>query len=292
MVQSAALVDVPRLQRELAGDRPPVLLDVRWSLGGPAGATEYAQGHLPGAVFVDLETQLSRPRRPGEGRHPLPDPEVLQEALRAAGVHEDTPVVVHDAADSTSAARAWWVLRWAGLGDVRVLDGGLAAWTAHGGPLTTDVSRPVPGDVVVRPGALPVLDAGALPALTRTGVLLDVRAPERYRGEAEPVDPVAGHVPGARNLPTTQHVTAAGTFDRPEQLRARFDAAGVRPGVEVGVYCGSGVTAAHTLLALEVAGLSGTLYPGSWSEWITDLTRPVATGPDPDDAPDDDAPRA
>ncbi|WP_432540609.1 sulfurtransferase [Kineococcus sp. SYSU DK002] len=285
MAPPAPLLDVPHLQRELAGDRPPVVLDVRWSLGGPDGAAEHARGHLPGAVFVDLDTQLSRPRRPGEGRHPLPDPAALQEVLRAAGVHRGTPVVVHDAATSTSAARAWWVLRWAGLVDVRVLDGGLAAWTAHGGPLTTDVPRPAPGDVVVRPGALPVLDAAALPALARTGVLLDARAPERYSGRSEPVDPVAGHVPGARNLPTTGHVTAAGTFAAPAELRARFAAAGVGPGVEVGVYCGSGVTAAHTLLALEVAGLSGTLYPGSWSEWVTDPTRPVATGPGPDGDP-------
>ncbi|WP_432563490.1 sulfurtransferase [Kineococcus sp. SYSU DK003] len=276
----APLIDAAGLQRELLGDRPPVLLDVRWSLGGPDGAQEYAGGHLPGAVYVDLETQLARPRATGEGRHPLPDPAALQEVLRGAGVSTDSRVVVHDAANSTSAARAWWVLRWAGLSDVRVLDGGLASWVREGGVLTTDVPVPAPGDVVVRPGSLPVLDAARAADLARSGVLLDARAPERYRGESEPVDPVAGHVPGAVNSPTTQNVTADGTFLPPGQLRERFAALGLAPGVQVGAYCGSGVTAAHTLLALEVAGLSGVLYPGSWSEWVTDPDRPVATGAD------------
>lgn len=271
------LISVAELQAELGGARPPVLLDVRWALGGPDGAQEYARGHLPGAVYLDLETQLSRPRRTGEGRHPLPDPVALQEVLRGAGISDDTRVVVHDAATSTSAARGWWVLRWAGLADVRVLDGGLAAWTAAGGVLTTDVPLPPPGDVTVRPGSLPVLDAGSAAALARTGVLLDARAPERYRGEVEPVDPVAGHVPGALNLPTTQNVDTAGRFLAPERLRERFAAVSTGP---VGVYCGSGVTAAHTLLALEVAGVPATLYPGSWSEWVADPSRPVATGPD------------
>ena len=283
-----ALISVPELQAELAGEHPPVVLDVRWSLGGPDGAGEYARGHLPGAVFLDLETQLSRPRAPGEGRHPLPDPEALQGVLRAAGISRGTPVVVHDAATSTSAARGWWVLRWAGLEGVRVLDGGLAAWTAAGGALSTDVPRPAPGDVVVRPGSLPVLDAAGAAALARTGVLLDARAPERYRGEVEPVDPVGGHVPGALNAPTTGNVDAAGRFLPPGALRERFAALGIAPfatrspaadSFAVGVYCGSGVTAAHELLALEVAGVSALLYPGSWSEWVADPARPVATGP-------------
>ena len=282
-----ALISAAELQTALAGDDPPVVLDVRWSLGGPDGAQEHARGHLPGAVYVDLPTQLSRPPAAGEGRHPLPDPAALQEVLRAAGVRAGTRVVVHDAATSTSAARGWWVLRWAGLGDVRVLDGGLAAWTAAGGALTREPSRPRPGDVVVRAGSLPVLDADAAAATARTGTLLDARAPERYRGEVEPVDPVGGHVPGALNLPTTGHVDAGGRFLAPEVLRARFAALGIDPGdpgvpgAAVGAYCGSGVTAAHTLLALHLAGVEATLYPGSWSQWVTDPARPVATGPDP-----------
>ncbi len=145
------LIDVHALRHELAGDDPPVLLDVRWALGGPDGASEYAAGHLPGAVYVDLDTQLSRPRRAGEGRHPLPDPVALQEVLRDAGVRTGSRVVVYDAAASTSAARGWWVLRWAGLQDVRVLDGGLAAWTAAGFDVSTDVPLPDPGDVEVAP---------------------------------------------------------------------------------------------------------------------------------------------
>lgn len=275
------LIDVHALQHELAGEDPPVLLDVRWALGGPDGASEYAAGHLPGAVYVDLDTQLSRPRRVGEGRHPLPDPVALQEVLRDAGVRTGSRVVVYDAAASTSAARGWWVLRWAGLQDVRVLDGGLAAWTAAGFEVATAVPLPEPGDVEVVPGALPVLDAGQVGDLARTGLVLDARAAERYRGDVEPVDPVAGHVPGAVNSPTTANVATDGTFLSPADLRSRFAAAGVGSGAPVGVYCGSGVTAAHTLLALEIAGFSGTLYPGSWSEWVADPTRPVATGADP-----------
>lgn len=273
------LTSAAELHRDLTGPTPPVLLDVHWALDGPDGAQEYAAGHLPGAVYVDLDTQLSRPRRPGEGRHPLPDPAALQEVLRDAGVSSGSRVVVYDAATSTSAARGWWVLRWAGIADVRVLDGGLAAWVAAGGVLTTDVPLPEPGDVVVRAGSLPVLDAAAVADLARTGLVLDARAPERYRGEVEPVDPVAGHVPGAVNAPTTQNVDAAGTFLPPTALRERFAALGAVDGV--GVYCGSGVTAAHTLLALEVAGLTGVLYPGSWSEWVADPSRPVATGGQP-----------
>ncbi|MEZ0493128.1 sulfurtransferase [Kineococcus sp. TBRC 1896] len=275
------LIDVHALRQELAGDDPPVLLDVRWALGGPDGAAEYAAGHLPGAVYVDLDTQLSRPRRAGEGRHPLPGPAALQEVLRDAGVRSGSRVVVYDAATSTSAARGWWVLRWAGLADVRVLDGGLAAWTAAGFAVSTQVPLPDPGDVQVEPGALPVLTAGEVGDLARTGTVLDARAPERYRGEVEPVDPVAGHVPGAVNAPTTANVTAAGAFLPAADLRSRFAALGLGPDAVAGVYCGSGVTAAHTLLALEVAGLSGTLYPGSWSEWVTDPSRPVATGAGP-----------
>ena len=275
------LVSVPALQAELAGPRPPVLLDVRWSLGGPPGAAEHARGHLPGAVYVDLDTQLSRPRGPGEGRHPLPDPAALQRTLRAAGISAGTRVVAYDAGPGTSAARAWWVLRWAGLSDVAVLDGGLAAWRAAGAAVSTEEPRPVPGDVEVQPGRLPVLDADAAAALARSGVLLDARAPERYRGESEPVDPVAGHVPGALNAPTTGVLGADGRFLPPQRLREHFARLGVGTGPAVGAYCGSGVTAAHLLLALEVAGVPAVLYPGSWSEWVADPARPVATGAEP-----------
>ena len=257
-----------------------MLLDVRWSLTGPPGREEYERGHLPGAVFVDLDTQLSSPRTPTSGRHPLPDVAVLQEALRVAGVRQDGPVVVYDAGNAMSAARGWWVLRWAGLTDVAVLDGGLDAWVAAGGEVVTTAPAPQPGDVVLRAGALPVLHADGAAALARTGVLLDARAVERYRGDVEPVDPVAGHVPGAVSAPTSANVGPDGRFLPAEDLRARFAALGADGG-DVGVYCGSGVTAAHELLALTVAGLDGVLYPGSWSEWVARPGRPVATGADP-----------
>jgi len=277
---ASPLISAPDLLARCAAAEPPVLLDVRWSLTGPPGREDYARGHLPGAVFVDLDTQLSAPRTPTSGRHPLPDVAALQEVLRAAGVRRDSTVVVHDAGTAMSAARGWWVLRWAGVPDVLVLDGGLAAWVAAGGELTTDVPAPAPGDVVLSAGALPVLDADGAAALARSGVLLDARAPERYRGDVEPVDPVAGHVPGAVSASTAANVGPDGRFLPAADLRARFADLGADGG-DVGVYCGSGVTAAHELLALSVAGLDGVLYPGSWSEWVTDPARPVATGADP-----------
>ena len=269
------LLSVEELVAELAGSRPTVLLDVRWRLSGPPGRSAYSAGHLPGAVFCDLDADLSGPPGPA-GRHPLPDPERLQEALRRLGVHAGDLVVAYDDADSTIAARAWWTLRWAGLSDVRVLDGGLAAWVASGRPLSTDEPTPEAGDVVVRPGQLPVLDAAGAAELAATGILLDARAAERHRGEVEPIDPVAGHIPGAVSAPTVDNVTAAGTFLPAERLRERFAALGVRPGTPTGAYCGSGVTAAHEVLALHMAGIPATLYVGSWSEWVADPARPVA----------------
>ncbi|MER7993042.1 sulfurtransferase [Micromonospora chalcea] len=273
------LVEPDRLAAELDHADPPTLLDVRWRLTGPPGRADYAAGHLPGAVFVDLDTELCG--RPGAaGRHPLPDPAALQAALRAAGVRAGHPVVVYDGGDGMSAARAWWTLRWAGHRQVRVLHGGYPAWTAAGLPADTGVPAPAPGDVTVTPGALPVLDAAraARLAAAEPGVLLDVRAAPRYRGEHEPVDPVAGHVPGAVNLPAPEYVTQ-GRFPDADALRERFAAAGVDAGAPVGAYCGSGVTAAQAVLALHLAGRpDAALYVGSWSEWVADPDRPVATG--------------
>jgi thiosulfate/3-mercaptopyruvate sulfurtransferase len=296
------MVDAATLAAAIAGPRPPTLLDVRWRLVGPPGRADYAAGHLPGAVFVDLDADLCAPPGAG-GRHPLPDPGALQRVLRAAGVVTGHPVVVYDLGDGPSAARAWWTLRWAGHREVRVLDGGYPAWVAADGPVTTEVPRPVPGsstpgDITVRPGGLPVLDAAGAARLAADGILIDVRAAARYRGETEPIDPVAGHIPGAVNLPDTEHVGADGRFHPAERLRSRFAAIGIdvgidvgtEPGTEVGVaegvrvgaYCGSGVTAAHTVLALHLAGRpDAELYVGSWSDWITDPARPVATGAEP-----------
>ncbi|MFY1669322.1 sulfurtransferase [Plantactinospora sp. WMMB334] len=275
------LVEVTGLAAELASVEPPVVLDVRWRLVGPSGRTDYLAGHLPGAVFVDLDAELSGPPGPG-GRHPLPDPEALQRVLRAAGVRTGRPVVVYDGGDGTAAARAWWTVRWAGHRQVRVLEGGFGAWAGTGLPVSTEPPAVTPGDVTVRPGGMPVLDARAAAEVAAEGVLVDVRAAARYRGETEPVDPVAGHIPGAVNVPATEYVGPDGRFPAADSLRARFAEVGVRPGIRVGAYCGSGVTAAQAVLALHRAGRSdAALYVGSWSHWITDPERPVAVGTDP-----------
>jgi thiosulfate/3-mercaptopyruvate sulfurtransferase len=278
------LIDVDELADAIRTVTSPrlVVLDVRWRLSGPPPAELYAGGHVPEAIGVDLDRDLAAPVGDGgRGRHPLPTPEALEATLRRWGIRADSTVVGYDDADGASAARAWWLLRWAGMTDVRVLDGGIAAWVAAGQPLSTEVPAPVPGDVVVRPGGMPVLDADAAAALpTSDGILLDARGEARYRGEVEPVDPVAGHIPGARSAPTSGNVDGDGRFLEPERLRERFAAMGVAPGRMVGAYCGSGVTAAQEVLALEIAGVPAALYPGSWSEWVADPGRPVETGPD------------
>ncbi|HEX2354912.1 MAG TPA: sulfurtransferase [Micromonosporaceae bacterium] len=272
------IVDVAELATALAGPEPPTVLDARWRLGGPPGRAEYGASHLPGAVFLDLDAGVCGAPGAG-GRHPLPDPGSLQEVLRAAGVRAGHPVVVYDAGDGQAAARVWWTLRWAGHDQVRVLDGGYAAWVNAGGRVTVGEPEPERGDVTVRPGGMPVLGADGAAELADTGVLLDARAPARYRGETEPVDPVAGHIPGAVNVPTDGHVGADGRLPPAGTLRERFAGVGVDEGVRVGAYCGSGVAAAHTVLALNLAGRpDAALYVGSWSHWITDPARPVATG--------------
>ena len=277
------LVSAGALAAELARDPAPVLLDVRWRLGGPPGIDSYRRGHLPGAVFADLDRDLAGPPGPA-GRHPLPDPAAFQAAMRAAGVSQDRPVVVYDDGDATIAARGWWTLRYFGHEDVRVLDGGYRAWAVAGLEVATDEPAPAPGDFAAEPGHLPVLDAAGARAAARTGLLLDARAGERYRGETEPADPVAGHIPGAVSAPTAGNVNPDGTFSGAAELAARFAALGAVPGVgapggaPVGAYCGSGVTAAHEVLALTLAGIPAALYVGSWSNWIADPARPVATG--------------
>ena len=280
------LVDVESLASELAGAAPPVLLDVRWRLGGPPGLDSYRAGHLPRAVFADLDADLAG--APGSGgRHPLPTAADFEAAMRRLGVRSGYPVVVYDDGDSTIAARAWWTLRYFGHDQVRVLDGGLRAWAEAGKPVTVDEPVAEAGDFTATAGQLPVLDAAGAAALARSGVLLDARAPERYRGEVEPVDPAAGHIPGAVSAPTAANVGPDGRFLPPGELRRRFADLGVtagQPGVldlGIGVYCGSGVTAAHEVLALELAGVPASLYVGSWSGWTADPSRPIATGPDP-----------
>ncbi len=255
------------------------VLDVRWSLTGPPGRAAYEAGHLPGAGFVDLERELAAP--PGaRGRHPLPDSDAFVATMAAYGVDDSRPVVVYDQCDGTSAARLWWLLRWHGHDDVRLLDGGYDAWVAAGHEVETGPGpAPRAGGFTGMPGHLPTLTADEAAVLARDGVLLDARAPARFRGEVEPVDPVAGHVPGAVSAPATDNLRDDGRLLPAEQLRARFAALGADGSRPVGAYCGSGVTAAHEVLALQVAGIDAALWPGSWSEWVADPSRPVATGP-------------
>ena len=257
------------------------LLDVRWTLGGPSGHAEYLAGHIPGAVFVDLDHDLAAPPGTG-GRHPLPDADAFGAAMREAGVSAQRPVVVYAAAIPPGpAARAWWLLRYFGHPDVRVLDGGIDAWVAAGGPLATGPAREPtgPGDFVPRPGGMPLLDAAAAASLAERGWLLDVRTGERFRGESEPIDPVAGHIPGARNLPIGATISPDGRLLSPDALRAAVRGGAAENEVpEIGAYCGSGVTAAHLVLGLAHAGRPAALYVGSWSDWITDPERPVARG--------------
>jgi thiosulfate/3-mercaptopyruvate sulfurtransferase len=274
------LISVASLADALAGPAPPVLLDVRWRLAGPAGIDSYRAGHLPSAVFVDLDRDLAGPPGAG-GRHPLPAAAAFQAAMRRAGVSDRRPVVAYDDGDAVAAARAWWLLRYFGHGAVQVLDGGFRAWQAAGRPLTAAEPAAAPGDFTARPGQMPLLDAAGASATARSGKLLDARTAERYRGENEPVDPVAGHVPGAVSAPAAGNLAAGGGFRGPAELRERFAALGVTPDGQAGAYCGSGVTAAQEVLALEIAGIPAALYVGSWSEWVADPARPVATGADP-----------
>ncbi|AYN38997.1 sulfurtransferase [Streptomyces dangxiongensis] len=280
-----AIITATRLADELTGAHPPALLDVRWqpslakAPGAPSfdGRAAYAARHIPGAVFVDLDRELAA--APGaNGRHPLPDLAEFGAAMRRAGVSSDRPVVVYDGGQGWAAARAWWLLRWTGHPDVRVLDGGLPSWE---GELSTDSPAPAEGDYRPAPATAGLLDADGAAELARTGVLLDARAGERYRGEVEPVDRVGGHIPGAVSAPTTENVGPDGRFLPAAELKDRFKALGVSEDTEVGVYCGSGVSGAHEVLALAVAGVPAALYVGSWSEWSSDPSRPVAVGADP-----------
>lgn len=291
----SALVDAATLADELERGET-LVVDVQYALGGPPSRELYAVAHLPGAPQLSLDAALAGPSGDG-GRHPLPDPAVLQEALRECGIDDDSRVVVYDQGTSLSASRAWWTLRWAGLADVRVLDGGLAAWqraslpvvsaaTTPAGAPDADARRGPRGSVTVQPGSLPVVEVEDVPRAAREGILLDVRAPERYRGEVEPIDPVAGHIPGAINVPVSGLFASAtdphpGALPPEETLRERLapliDAVGA--GRPVGVYCGSGVSAAQAVLALATLGIEAPLYAGSWSAWSHDPSRPVATGP-------------
>jgi thiosulfate/3-mercaptopyruvate sulfurtransferase len=270
----------------LLGDARLRVFDCRFDLARPAyGRAAYGEEHVPGAVFADLNTDLSAPATATSGRHPLPAPEVFAARLRAWGVNADSRVVAYDDNSGAYAARLWWMLRWLGHDDVAVLDGGMRRWLQLGLPLTEDVPTPTPGNFIARPRPGMVVAAPAVltAASDPSARVLDARAPERYRGEVEPIDKVAGHIPGARNHPFGMSLDSQGRFLPPQALRDAFAASldGAAPESAI-VYCGSGVTACHVLLSLEHAGLTGArLYPGSWSEWSGDPSRPVATGAAP-----------
>jgi thiosulfate/3-mercaptopyruvate sulfurtransferase len=274
------LVTAADLVAALASSRPPTVIDVRYQTGAqtdpPAGRSAYESGHVPGAVYVDVDDDLAaQPAGPGEpgGRHPLPATGDFEAAMRRAGVRDDRAVVAYDDWGGRAAARAWWLLTYHGHRDVRVLDGGWPAWLEAGGEVEEGVVTPEPGDFTARPGGLPVVEAEDVLAVE---VLVDARAPERYAGEHEPIDPVAGHVPGAVNVPTAENLRADGRFKSPDELRRTYAAVGAVAGADVAAYCGSGVTACHDLLALAVARVPAALYAGSWSDWVSDPGRPVS----------------
>jgi thiosulfate/3-mercaptopyruvate sulfurtransferase len=248
------------------------VLDVRYQIGNQPGYDDFLAGHVPGAAYVDLETTLADP--PGEGgRHPLPEESRFEGDMRRAGVRMDRPVVVYDDWGGRAAARAWWLLRHHGHPEVHVLDGGWSAWVERLGDVETGTVTPEPGDFAVSAEkGLPVVDVDGVLDIE---VLVDARAGERYRGEVEPIDPVAGHIPGAVNVPTEENVDDSGRFRPAEDLRATYAKVGATAGADVAAYCGSGVTATHDVLAMEVAGIRAALYPGSWSGWIADPRRPV-----------------
>ncbi|MCY4368103.1 MAG: sulfurtransferase [bacterium] len=266
-------------------DGPDIrVVDTRWYLGEPGkGRTHYEQGHIPGALFMDLDEDLVAPA--GPGRHPLPDRDRFAELLGQRGIGNDHHVVVYDQGPGSIAARLWWMLRDLGHAGVSVLDGGYSGWTAEGGPTTVTVRGMAPTTFDAGEGRTPTIDRHAL--LSRLGNIqvVDARPPERYRGDVEPIDPVAGHIPTSISVPTDGNLGPDGRFKSPEGLADRFKELGIDPVEPIVSSCGSGVTACHNILALHLAGFpEPTLYPGSWSDWSSSGF-PAATGPEPGPAP-------
>ena len=260
-----------------------VVVDLRHDLGQPDawGEAQYQAGHVPGAVFAHLDRDLSAPKTGSNGRHPLPSPAVCAALFGRLGIGAGTQVVAYDQGSGAYASRLWWMLRWLGHDAAAVLDGGFDRWTREGRSVTAEVPVRRSATFTARPVVTPVDAAAVASALGGESMLLiDARAPERFRGEVEPLDPVAGHIPGAVNRPFVRNLGPEGTFKPAAELRAEFDALlGGKPPATVVHQCGSGVTACHNALAMEVAGLPGArLYPGSWSEWCADPARPVARG--------------
>jgi len=280
--RTALVIDVPTLREVLNSDRHVVLLDARHAPGEPSKRPEYEAGHLPGAYWVELSQDLSGAKAPGTGNNPLPQPEALQQTLRGFGIHHDSLVVVYGSGPGAAPARAWFTLRWAGVPEVRWLDGGLEAWVAAGGELSTEEPAPGQGSIEVDGGNLPTLTTEEAAELARTGVLLDARGAKQYEGgPAEEGKPAQGHIPGAISAPAGSVLDASGRLKPADELREYFAGLGVSPGVPVGVYCGGGVAATQLALALASIDVTAQVYVGSWSAWSADPTRPVATGNQP-----------
>ncbi|MFD1537571.1 sulfurtransferase [Nonomuraea guangzhouensis] len=273
------LITVSELKALLDHSHPLSLLDVRWRFDGSEGLSTFRQGHVPGAVFVDLDRELCG-QPSSDGRRPIPDGDRFAGDMRRHGVRAENPVIVYDGADSTSASRAWWLLLYFGHSDVRVLDGGLAAWYEAGHSVEIgDGHKSALGDFQSQPGGMTIVDADTAYAIAESGTLVDARSRSRYEGEAKASDLTGGHIPGAVCIPAEENVRADGTFLPVDQLQRKFrDLGFCRAGIEVGAYCGSGILATHTILTLELAGVKAALYPGSWSHWISDPGRPVARG--------------
>jgi thiosulfate/3-mercaptopyruvate sulfurtransferase len=283
VARSDVLISADELAELIDGGEDVAVLDVRWRLDQPDGRAAYEAAHIPGAVYVDLETELADHSIEGRGRHPLPSGADVQAAARSWGVRAGEPVVVYDDWNRAGSARAWWVLKAAGIEGVRILDGGLAAWVDAGRTTVSGAQAPATGDAAadranLYEGAMPTLTDEEAAALPGTGVLIDARAPERFRGDIEHVDPTAGHIPGAVNVPSTSVLNADGRFKSDGELREIFAGVGVGGPALTGVYCGSGVTASVDAAALAVIGVDAALFPGSWSQWSSDPNNPVATG--------------
>ena len=276
--RAEVFISVDELADRLSTDRKLVMLDIRQQ-DGVDGLGNYLAAHIPGAVYVEFETELAGEPHGFSGRRPLPAIDILQRDLRRWGIEEDSAVVIYDDAKGTQAARAWWVLRWAGLADVLLLDGSFSAWTRSGRSVTGEVGLRKRSTIAISGGHMPVLNADQAASIARSSLLVDARGAAAYRGED---GPRGGHIPGATNLPTTDNLDKdTGLLLSPEALRTRFKEAGIDGSREIGVYCGGGVAGSHEVAALASIGITAALFPGSWSAWRSDPSRPIATGSEP-----------
>lgn len=277
--RNSVFVSARDLARECAGDKPPVLLDIRFRTDEHDRHFAYLAGHLPGAIYVDLQRELAGMPGGTRGNRPLPEIADVQAAARRWGLRNDSTVVVYDDDTGLQAGRAWWVLKWGGMTSVRLLDGGFDAWVDAGLPVSTEIPEPVPGDVELTSGHMPAFGADEVQDYIRSGILLDSRGNENYRGGPTGQGEIRrGHIPGALNAPTPENLTQAGLLRPAEELWSRFSGFGATGDLPVGVYCGGGVSAAHQIAVLTSLGIPASLFPGSWSAWAADPLRPVARG--------------